>query len=284
MTLKRSKEKFICRLLKDNRSNQTVLCFFFVLFTWSICAQEENIYVGVIAGITNLDATWHKTVDNTVANSLVPESRRGTVLQEFNTSNSSGLGIGLLAGYRLPIAYKDVYLSIEFDMTVDLGEVEGRLQGIGTSAAKNQLGESWPDTWEVDANNSYGVSLKFSKSKDLIGGYSLTTYMLLGMTKHQADFTSYFYGCLSPTPCTDASDTPNFTSGSQTHPLDINGARAGFGIGLGLVKNIVLRFEARYTHYEEASWTDFYETINVNVPLALDTSQLGFRIGLTRYF
>ena len=268
-------------LLRQTRRIAALLLAFFVC---TVCAQEKNVYFGVSTTLANIDAAWNKTVDNSLANSLVPEIRRGEIVIEEDTVSTGTLGLSFLAGYRLPIAYNDYYLSIEFDIKADRSDIQGRMLGTGTSAGKNQLGESWPDQWELDDTISRGATLKVSTSPGVLSSIDMSLYALVGMRRLDTTFTSEFYGCLSSETCSEADNTPDFTSGSVSRDIQVNGATIGLGLGKGLGQKIVLRLETRLTRYDDATWEDFFETVNVNVPNKIDTKQLGFTIGLTKYF
>lgn len=276
-----SKEFSQTRLLTQTRR---IAAFLLTFLVCTVYAQEKNLYFGVSTTLANIDAAWNKTVDNSLANSLVPDIRRGEILIDEDKVSTGTLGVSVLAGYRLPFAYNDYYLSIEFDIKADRSDIQGRMLGIGSSAGKNQLGESWPDQWELDDTSSRGATLKISTSPGFLSAIDMSVYALVGMRQLDTTFTSQFYGCLSSEPCSEAADTPNFTSGSDERDIQVNGATLGVGIGKGLGQKIVLRLETRLTRYDDATWEDFFETVNVNVPSKIDTKQLGFSIGLTKYF
>ena len=261
-----------------------IVALLLAIFVCTASAQEKNLYFGVSTTLANVDAAWNKTVDNSLANSLVPDIRRGEILIDEDKVSTGTLGVSFLAGYRLPFSYNDYYLSIEFDIKADRSDIQGQMLGIGSSAGKNQLGESWPDQWELDDTSSRGATLKISTSPGFLSAIDMSIYALVGMRQLDSTFTSQFYGCLASEPCSEAADTPNFTSGSDERDIQVNGATLGVGIGKGLGQKIVLRLETRFTRYDDATWEDFFETVNVNVPSKIDTKQLGFSIGLTKYF
>ena len=268
-------------LLTRTRRIAALLLAFLVC---TVCAQEKNIYFGVSTTLANIDAAWNKTVDNSLANSLVPDVRRGEILIDEDKVSTGSLGVSALAGYRLPFAYNDYYLSIEFDIKADRSDIQGQMLGIGSSAGKNQLGESWPDQWELDDTSSRGATLKISTSPGFLSAIDMSVYALVGMRQLKTTFMSQFYGCLSSESCSEGTDTPNFTSGTDERDIQVNGATIGVGIGKELGQKIVLRLETRLTRYDDATWEDFFETVNVNVPSKIDTKHLGFSVGLTKYF
>lgn len=261
-----------------------VVTFLLVAIGSTVCAQEKNLYFGVSTTLANIDATWNKTVDNSLANSQVPDSRRGRVFIDKDDIATGALGLSFLAGYRLPIAYKDYYFSVEFDVKADRSDIQGRLLGIGSSAGKNQLGESWPDDWKLDGTNSRGATLKITTSPGILSTIDMALHVLVGMRRLDTTFTSQYYGCLAPTPCSEEEGTPDFTSGSEQRDIQVDGWTIGAGFGKELGEKLVLRIETRITQYDEATWEDFFDDVNVNVPSKLDTEDLGFSIGLIKYF
>ena len=58
------------------------------------------------------------------------------------TAAGAANGVGLLAGYRLPLGVGGAYLSPEGDLAVGGGVARGRLEGAGFSEGRNQLGEA----------------------------------------------------------------------------------------------------------------------------------------------
>ena len=193
------------------------------------------------------------------------------------------MGLGAVIGFRLPFSYNESFLSLELDATLDLSDIEGVLVGVGISAAKNQLGESWPDGWSIDANQSFGATLKLSGKPGILSTLDTTAYVLAGIRQFNGDFTNQYYGCLDPIPCSADITTPNFVSGSETRGITLDGYVIGLGLGKELAAKTVLRLEGRFTEYEGAEWEDFFEVVNVNVVSTLDSRSLSFGIFITRY-
>ncbi|WP_428099504.1 outer membrane beta-barrel protein [Candidatus Rariloculus sp.] len=247
-------------------------------------AQGERLYFGITGLATQLGVTLNKSVDTRAPDTLVPEPRRGQLLEDHAASDSTLYGGGLLAGYRLPILGNALSVSVEFDLANDSGSVEGQLQGVGMSAGRNQLGESWPDRWEYHGDGNYGVSVRLSFVPNLLSDWDTNVYVLAGMRRIEGEFSTSFDGCLSPTPCSSAADTPNFVSGTDSRSLGLQGWTAAVGIERRLWLSFAVRIELRRTQYDNESWVTPFDDVGVTVPTAVGTEQTGIVVGFARYF
>ncbi len=264
-----------------------MLCFplLFLLAADPAHAEDRRFHIGIGVPVDFLQASWDKTVDNSSANTLVPEPRRGMVFRDKSSADTTGTGIGLLAGYRLPLSENGLFLTSEIDIAVHQGAAEGQQQGVGTSPGRNQLGESWPDNWSFEKDRSYGFTLKLGG--DFGGGLSsldASFYGLGGLRFTEAQFSSSYFGCLSPTPCSSAPDTPNFSSGSDTRDLSFLGWTAGLGIEKMLSKRLALQIEARYTQYGTEDWVTSFEDLGVTVPSIVDADSINLLFRLAWYY
>ena len=243
-------------------------------------AEDQRFYVGIAIPVEQLNASFDKTVDNTAENTLVPEPRKGMVFKDEDSANTSAYGIGLLAGYRAPLAESSFYLSGEVDIALHGGEVDGQLTGVGESPGLNQLGESWPDHWSLAKDRSYGFTLRLG------GGFGVlqNLYALAGIRRVEAQFTTRYYGCLDASPCSSAEDTPNFVSGTDSRDLDLQGWTAGLGLEKALGQQLALRAETRYTQYASKTWVTPFDDVAVTVPAILDANEASLSLRLARYF
>ena len=248
--------------------------------TSAVFAEDGRFYVGLAVPVEQLNASFGKTVDNTAENTLVPEPRKGMVFQDEDSANTSAYGIGLLAGYRASLAESSFYLSGEVDIALHGGEVEGQLAGIGESPGRNQLGESWPDPWSLAKDRSYGFTLKLG------GGFGALQnfYALAGIRRVAAQLTTRYYGCLDARPCSEAEDTPNFASGTDSRDLDLQGWTAGIGLEKALGQQLALRAETRYTQYASEDWVTPFDDVGVTVPAVLEANEISLSLRLARYF
>lgn len=260
------------------------LAFFLTITTLNLSAQERNLYFGTAIAVSDVEAAIKKTIDNTDPDALVPELRKGQKFTDRDNSNTTGFGLGLLVGYRIPISYNETFLSIEVDLAVDLSDNEGQFTGVGTSTGRNQVGESWPDSWGINGDRNHGVALKISHKPEFLRVVDMTFYVLAGVREYRGELLYRYLGCLSIEPCSDADDTPDFETGSYERDIQVDGWMAGLGLGRELAGKTVIRIEARYTQYEESQWEDYFEDLKIRVPAGLDTQNLGVGLTLTRYF
>lgn len=160
--------------------------------TGTAFAEDRRFYVGVTVPVERLDTSYKKTVDNTHPSNRVPEPRRGMVFHDGDSDDTFAYGIGLLAGYRLPLTESGFYLSGEVDLAFHGGKAKGQLRGVGTSAGRNQPGESWPDRWSFEKDRSYGFTLKLGGSPGVLRSWDTSIYALGGIRLIQAQFTNHY--------------------------------------------------------------------------------------------
>lgn len=244
-------------------------------------AQERGFYAGYTASTELFDATFSKSVDNTDPNTLVPEPRRGMVFHDRDSADTVDLAVGFVGGYRAPLGDGGAYLSTELDVMFHSGEPDGRLAGVGTSAGRNQLGESWPDAWSLDKRRSYGLTLRvgFGQSRDM------SLYMLGGVRLFKARFRTAFEGCPKAEPCS-ASEFVSGTDGRDVDPLATTwglGLEKRFGSG-EYSRRISLRFEAAYSQYGAESWVADLPDVRVTVPLSVEADGIGVTVSMVRLF
>ena len=242
--------------------------------------EEGRFYVGMTVPIENLGASFKKTVDNTAPNTLVPEPRRGKVFHDKDSANTFAYGIGLLAGYRLPLTASGLYISGEADIAFHGGEADGQLKGVGTSQGRNQLGESWPDRWSFEKDRSYGFTLKLGGSPGRLRSWGASLYALGGIRLVEAQFTNRFNGCMSPTPCSRG----EFTSGTDIRERDFLAWTSGIGVEKMLGERLALRAETRYTHYESDRFTTVFDDLGVTVPSGVDAHEASALLSVAWYF
>ncbi len=86
--------------------------------TGAAFAEGRGFYIGIAVPVEYLDASFQKIVDNTAPDTRVPEPRRGRVFQDEDSANTPVYGIGLRAGYRLPLSESGLYLGGEVDIAL----------------------------------------------------------------------------------------------------------------------------------------------------------------------
>ena len=243
-------------------------------------AQDRGFYVGVTAPMEYLDVTFEKTVDNTDPNTLVPAPQAGQILQDRDSSKSLTYGVGFVAGYHLPFPGTGFFASVEFDVELPRGTVDGQLAGIGSSPGRNQLGESWPDQWSFEKKRSYGVAFKLGGSPGPLSFWDVRFYGLAGIRLVEAEFTTHFNGCLRPTPCS----TGEFTPGSESRDQDFKGWVAGAGVEKMFGDHIGFRAEVRRPRSGNERWTTPFSDVAVTVPASVTARGTNLSIGLITYF
>ncbi len=248
-------------------------------------AQESGFYAGYTASAEQFDATFSKNVDNTDPNTLVPEPRRGMVFHDTSSADTVDLGVGFLAGYRALLSDGGAYLSTEIDVTFHSGEPDGQLAGVGTSAERKQLGESWPDTWSLDKKRSYGLTLRLGFEPESLRSRDMSFYLLGGVRLFKARFGTTFEGCLTAEPCSP-SEYVSGTDGRDVDPIATTwglGLEKRFGSG-EYARRIALRFEASYSRYGDESWVADFPDVRVTVPSTVEADGIGVTVSMVRLF
>ncbi|MDE0144405.1 MAG: outer membrane beta-barrel protein [Nitrospira sp.] len=247
--------------------------------TSTASANDGRFYVGVTVPVERVNASYDKTVDNTQARN----PRRGQVLQDHDSDDTFAYGIGLLAGYRLPLAESGFYLGGEVDLAFHGGQVKGQLPGRGESPGRNQPGESWPDRWSFEKNRSYGFTIKLGGSPGVLRSWDTSIYVLGGIRLIQAQFANHYRGCLHVVNCTSTTQ-PEFVSGMDSRDLDYTAWTYGAGVEKMLSEQLGLRIETRYTQYNSKRWVELFSDLGVRVPTNIDADEVGVLLSLAWYF
>ena len=185
-----------------------------------------SFYVRLAFPLGHLSATMQKSVDNTAPNTLVPEPRRGQVFEDEASEDALSYGIGLVAGYRLPFSSGAYFLDAAVDVATHGGGVEAQFPGVGISPERKQLGESWPDRWNLDMETSYGVTLRLGGSPGGLRSRGISLHVLAGVRSAGARFTNHFDGCFTTEPC----DPSQFESGHEDRDMDFTVWKSGIGL------------------------------------------------------
>ena len=244
-------------------------------------AHGGRFYVGVQVPVERVNASYDKTVDNTQASN----PRRGQVFHDNDSDDTFAYGIGLLAGYRIPLLTKEdgFYISGEVDLAFHGGQAKGQLPGVGESPGRNQPGESWPDRWSFEKDRSYGFTLKLGGSPGVLRSWDTSVYILGGIRLIQAQFQNHYRGCLSDMNCTSTTQT-EFVTGTTSRNLDYTAWTYGAGVEKMLSEHLGLRVEARYTQYNSKRWVELFSDVGVRVPTRIDADDVGLLMSLAWYF
>ena len=240
-------------------------------------ASDGGFYAGVSGIAERIDASYDKTVVNT------PPSPRGNrVFSDGDSADDWKFGHGFLAGYRLPLAKSGFFLSGEIDAKFHDVAARGRLAGAGDSDRRNQLGESWPDGWQLAKDKSYGLTLKlgFRPRFSWPGLGEASLYALAGVRRVEAEFGVDYEGCFRPAPpCTPA----EFQKGSLRRDEEFVAWTGGLGLEKPFGESLALQGEVRYTGYAAEDWLSF-DLDGIKVPAELDGDDLDFSLNLVWYF
>jgi len=243
-------------------------------------AESGGIYIGLALPAGILGATMQKTVDNTAPNTLVPDPRRGRVFHDEASGDAAAYGVALIAGYRLPAGGGSWYLDGDVRVGWHGGAAEAQFAGVGVSPERRQLGESWPDSWILAKNLSYGATLRFGGSPGGLGSRGISLYLLAGVRFASVEFTNDYTGCFMPEPC----EPSQFESGTEERDMDFTILSPGLGLEKLLGDRVAIRAEATYSVYGREEWTTPFEDVGVKVYSSMDASALGLSVGLVRRF
>lgn len=247
-------------------------------------AQAEVAVRGFHLGLTlpaaRLGATMQKTVDNTAPNTLVPAPRRGQVFHDEASGHGLSYGIGVVGGYRLPLSGGSWFLEGDAGVEWHGGATEAQFAGVGTSADRRQLGESWPDRWSFAKNMSYGATLRLGGAPGGTDSGGLAVYLLAGVRFAGVQYTNHYTGCFSTEPCAPS----EYGSGTEDRDFDFTVWRAGVGVERPLGENVVIRAEASYAMYSREEWVTPFDDVVVTVHSGMEANEVGLTLGLARYF
>ena len=239
-------------------------------------AGNGGFYLGLAFPLGQLSATMQKSVDNTAPNTLVPEPRRGQVFEDEASGDALSYGIGLVAGYRMPFSGGAYFLDAAVDVESRAGTVEAQFPGVGISPERKQLGESWPDRWNLDPATSYGMTLRLGGSPGGLRSRGISLHLLAGVRFAGAQFTNHFDGCFTTEPC----DPSQFESGQEARDMDFTVWKSGVGLEKSLSERVALRVEASYSVYAREEWTTEFEDVVVTVRSSMKASEAGLTLGL----
>ncbi len=241
-------------------------------------APRRGFFLRVALPTGSLGATMQKTVDNTDPNTLVPEPRRGKVYHDEARGSALSVGIGVAAGYRVPISQGTWFLEGDFGFALHRGRTNAQFAGVGTSVDRRQLGESWPDSWTYSKRVSYGATVRLGASPEGLRDRGGGVYVLAGVHFADMRFDNHYRGCFSPDPCQE------YGGGNEIRDWDSLIWVSGLGIERRLSERVSFRAEARYSRYNLEDWITPLDDVGVTVMSSMETSELGLSMGLVRWF
>ena len=235
-----------------------------------------GFHFGFALSGVSLGATMQKTVDNTASNTLVPEPRRGRVFHDEVSGNSFAYGMGAVAGYRLPLPGGSLFLDAEIGAQWHGGSTEAQFAGVGVSPERKQLGESWPDTWNLAKDMSYGATVRFGGSPGGLASRRVNLYLLAGVRFTAAAFTNSYHGCFSPDPCRPA----EFGSGTEDRDFDFTVWKSGVGLEKLIGGGTAIRAEVSYSVFVQEDWVTPFDDVGVTVYSSMKAREVGLALGL----
>ena len=225
-------------------------------------------YIGVAASASAYDVDYSKAVDNTSPANV--SASAGRVVRASAAADSATWDVGLLAGYRLPLGF--LYLDVEADVVLHQGSASSYLAGAGTSPARNQLGEVWPEDWSLTKERSLGATARLGME---LAALDASVYALVGLRRLDADFETAYTGCLSPTGCAPG----ELTAGEEQHDESFDARTIGIGVEKAL-GSAAVRGEVRHTDHGSSTRTVPFTEVGVTVPVELATSEFGVGVSL----
>lgn len=241
-------------------------------------APRRGFFLWVALPSGSLGATMQKTVDNTAPNTLVPEPRRGKVYHDEASGDALMVGIGVAAGYRVPISQGTGFLEGDFGIALHRGRTNAQFAGVGTSPDRRQLGESWPDSWTYAKRVSYGATVRLGASPEGLRARGGGVYVLAGLRVADMRFTNHYLGCFSPEPCEE------YGGGTETRDWRSVIWVSGLGIERRLGQRSSFRVEASYSGHAREDWTTPFDDVGVMVLSGMDAREMALTIGLVRWF
>ncbi len=248
--------------------------------TDSSFARSGQFYLGITTTAEWLDTSYDKTVDNTDPSNDLPPERRGRIYRDKDSTDGWVYGLGISAGYRIPIWYSGVFISGEIDAVLHDGRVEGRLNGAGDSEGRNQLGENWPENYNFQKNQSYGLTIRLGISQDLIPLYESNIYAIAGVRLVQTEFNADYTGCQRVTTCTTADD---FTPGTLNQDQDLIAWTGGIGMEKSVGGKVAIRGEILYTLYEKEDWLTLASEERIRIPAEIDSDEAKLSLSFIWY-
>lgn len=229
----------------------------------------DGLFVGVTVVGAKYSTDYDKTVDNTLANntSMLFAGQR---LHSKDSTNGITYDAGVLLGYRGSLGI--LQYGVEVDWMTHQGTISGKLEGAGSSPLRNQIGENWPEDWELAKDKSYGITLR-------IGGAVPATgfgYVLAGVRGVEAGFSRSYTGCLL---AGEICGPTQFQTGSDSFDEDFTAFVLGVGVERSLA-GVAVRGELRYVEHGRASQLVVFDDLGVRVPTSLEASEVGLGVSL----
>ena len=264
---------------RPRRNTRYVVALFIVGAIGTVPIRAGDFYVGASAAADRLNVLYQKVVDNTDSRNF--SLNQGQRFRDDASASKLAYNYGFLAGYKVPLSVTGVYVALEGEMLRYGGAATARLEGVGTSAGRNQLGEVWPEDWSFEKKTGYGVTGRVGAGIPFFGTWvGPSVYGLVGVRRLKAGFTSRYTGCPTAEPCTEPSQ---LLSGTDSFDESFSGWTVGGGLETK-VGSLAIRGEVRLTDYSEAGRVIPFDDLFVTVPLELQPDSISFGVTLVWYF
>ena len=263
------------------RSFAIAFCSLLIFYSMVVDAQERNFYLGTMVTMSDIDASLDKVIRSSVSGSLT-DGEAPRIDRE--SAEELGAGVGLIAGFRFPIAYNETYLSIEFDATLDLTDIEGSIDDQQLLDGGLKLEEGVPVTWTIGGEQNFGLTAKLSNQPQFLKPLGINVYALAGVREYRGNFTSDFVSCVASEACSGATTLADVSLQRVAKDMNITGLMVGVGIGKEFPAKTSLRLEARFTQYEDKELKSFFDTTSLDIQSELETRNVEVGIGVTKSF
>ena len=260
-------------------SVRIILFSFLVVTTLSattVSAQSDGFFVGFHGAVTQSEVTYAKVIDNTHPDN--PSTVAGKTFSTSGTGDGNLANLGGIAGFRWPNG--NGWFSLQFELNVAAGRVNGFVAGEGDSPTRAQYGEAWPETFSIESSQEIGSVFKWGWSLQSSTWTAITGYYVLGGLKYASSDmkTTFDRGCFSTSPCTGT----QFQSGNFEY--ESTGTALFFGGGLEHSFNDRLfgQLEIRFEGAIDNDWLDLYENGTLTVAPTLESQSVKISLNLLR--
>ncbi len=248
-----------------------------LIATCQLLADAYGLFVGFHGAVIHSEATYTKVLDNTFPDNPTPVA--GQLFTTSNTGSGNLAGAGVVAGFRHLL--DNSFISVQLELTKGAGRAPGFVRGEGISQTKAQLGEAWPETFEVSANSEFAIVGKWGRELNATGWTAISGfYALAGFKRVSVDLDTRFErGCPMVEPCTGI----QFQSGEATQSTSGQTFLLGAGLEHAFSDRFVAQLEVRLQGSIEGEELETVPEGYLTVNRAVESRDLSFSIDLIRF-
>lgn len=252
----------------------TFLCLFSFAYV-TVHAEPNGVFYGASATVQQSEALFEKSI-------LGRFTSEDTEVEADSVISKTPLQWDGILGYRLNFADGTQFISLQAELALAGGAIGGSLEGVGTSPDRNELGEAWPEDWELETNRSHGLIMKYGIMRAILGTFDVSFYGLLGGRRTQIDFFSSFEGCFE----VDGCSLDQLRAQSRRISPEINTLIGGVGIEAGLTGKTAIQFEIRRVEDADHDWVAEYQGTDWEVEARerFSVESTDFTAKVIRYF